>query len=293
MDDPTTIALNLTFFGTLGVAFVMFICMFILVVATLVIAGVGRLAVLIVMALFGRFPGNDTVEVVRLPVGTQSSTGAAPAEAPEARQERQARQERPAKLPKPRRPAREPRPPRDWKRLLSRAGLEESLRTAVVHHPLLAAARPVPPVLAKDWAAAVAAADARAVARARAAVPEIKVASPDRGGRGVAADGVVKVAPLVESALHTGTLHTGALQTAEAVRTESPRSAAMNTEAPSKQPPAPGETGTKGAPVRSALALSAQPPRPVRKPAAAGHMAVLDTGSMVSLAQHEDARVRS
>lgn len=290
MDDPTTIALNLTFFGTLGVAFVMFICMFILVVATLVIAGVGRLAVLIVMALFGRFPGNDTVEVVRLPVGTQSSTGAAPAEAPEARQERQAR---PAKLPKPRRPAREPRPPRDWKRLLSRAGLEESLRTAVVHHPLLAAARPVPPVLAKDWAAAVAAADARAVARARAAVPEIKVASPDRGGRGVAADGVVKVAPLVESALHTGTLHTGALQTAEAVRTESPRSAAMNTEAPSKQPPAPGETGTKGAPVRSALALSAQPPRPARKPAAAGHMAVLDTGSMVSLAQHEDARVRS
>lgn len=290
MDDPTTIALNLTFFGTLGVAFVMFICMFILVVATLVIAGVGRLAVLIVMALFGRFPGSDTVEVVRLPVGTQSSTGAAPAEAPEARQERQAR---PAKLPKPRRPAREPRPPRDWKRLLSRAGLEESLRTAVVHHPLLAAARPVPPVLAKDWAAAVAAADARAVARARAAVPEIKVASPDRGGRGVAADGVVKVAPLVESALHTGTLHTGALQTAEAVRTESPRSAAMNTEAPSKQPPAPGETGTKGAPVRSALALSAQPPRPVRKPAAAGHMAVLDTGSMVSLAQHEDARVRS
>ena len=261
--------------------------MFVLVVATLVIAGVGRLAALIVMALFGRFPGNDTVEVVRLPVGTQSSAGAAPAEAPEARQER------PAKVPKTPRPVREPRPPRDWKRLLSRAGLEESLRTAVVHHPLLAAARPVPPVLAKDWAAAVAAADARAVARARAAVPEIKVAGPDRGGRGVAADGVVKVAPLVESALHTGALHTGAPQTAGAVSTEAPRSAAMNTEAPSKQPPAPGETGTKGAPVRSALALSAQPPRPARKPAAAGHMAVLDTGSMVSLAQHEDARVRS
>ena len=78
MEDPTTIALNLTFFGTLGVAFVMFIGMFILVVVTLVVAGVGRLAALIVMALFGRFPRNDTVEVVRLAVGTQSPAGAAP-----------------------------------------------------------------------------------------------------------------------------------------------------------------------------------------------------------------------
>ena len=58
MEDPTTIALNLTFFGTLGVAFVMFIGMFLLVVVTLVLAGVGRLAALIVMALFGRFPGT-------------------------------------------------------------------------------------------------------------------------------------------------------------------------------------------------------------------------------------------
>ena len=145
----------------------------------------------------------------------------------------------------------------------------------------------MPPVLTKDWAAAVAAADARAVARARAAVPEIKVTGPDRTGRSVAADGVVKVAPLVESALNTGALQTGA------VKSGTLKAEALNTEAPSKQISAPGETGAKGAPVRSALALSAQPPRPARKPAAAGHMAVLDTGSMVSLAQHEDARVRS
>ena len=276
MEDPTTIALNLTFFGTLGVAFVMFIGMFFLVVVTLVIAGVGRLAALIVMALFGRFPGNDTIEVVRLPVGTRSSAGTAPDQASEARQEL------PAKTPKAPRPAREPRPPRDWKKLLSRAGLKQALRTAVVHHPLLTAARPVPPVLAKDWAAAVAAADARAVARARAAAPEIKLTGTARPGRGVAADGVGKVAPLVESALNTGALHTVAL------RKEAPKK-----EAPHSQAPAPGETGTKGAPVRSALALSAQPPRPARKPTAAGHMAVLDTGSMVSLAQHEDVRVRS
>lgn len=285
MEDPTTIALNLTFFGTVGVAFVMFIGMFILFMVTLVIAGVGRLAALIVMALFGRFPGNDTIEVVRLPVGTQSSAGAEAGEAPEARQER------PAK-PKPPRPPREPRPPRDWKKVLSRAGLKEALRTAVAHHPMLTAARPVPPVLAKDWAAAVAAADARAVARARAAVPEIKVTGPDRPGLGVAADSVVKVAPLVESALNTGALHTEALQKGTR-HTESQNKQSQDKEAPHTEAHAPSETGTKGAPVRSALALSAQPPRPARKPAAAGHMAVLDTGSMVSLAQHEDVRVRS
>jgi hypothetical protein len=280
VEDPTTIALNLTFFGTVGVAFVMFIGMFILFMVTLVIAGLGRLAALIVMALFGRFPGNDTIEVVRLPVGTQSSAGAEAGEAPEARQER------PVK-PKAPRPPREPRPPRDWKKLLSRAGLKEALRTAVAHHPMLTAARPVPPVLAKDWAAAVAAADARAVARARAAVPEIKVTGPDRPGLGVAADSVVKVAPLVESALNTGALHTEALQKGTR-HTES-----QDKESPHTEAHAPSETGTKGAPVRSALALSAQPPRPARKPTAAGHMAVLDTGSMVSLAQHEDVRVRS
>ena len=284
MEDPTTIALNLTFFGTLGVAFVMFIGMFILVVITLVIAGVGRLAALVLMALFGRFPGNDTIEVVRLPVGTQASPGAAPDRIPEARQQR------PAKTPKAPRPVREPNPPRDWKKLLSRAGLKAALRTAVVHHPLLTAARPVPPVLAKDWAAAVAAADARAVARARAAAPAIKVTGPDRPALGVAADGVMKVAPLVESALHTGALHTEALHKQTSHKQAAHKDASHN-EAPRTEAPTPGDTGSKGAPVRSALALSAQPPRPSRKPA--GHMAVLDTGSMVSLAQHEDVRVRS
>ena len=44
MEDPTTIALNLTFFGTLAVALVMFFGLFLVFVATLVIAGLGRLA---------------------------------------------------------------------------------------------------------------------------------------------------------------------------------------------------------------------------------------------------------
>jgi hypothetical protein len=50
MEDPTTIALNLTFFGTLAVAAVMFLGLFLVFVATLVIAGVGRLVAVIVMA---------------------------------------------------------------------------------------------------------------------------------------------------------------------------------------------------------------------------------------------------
>jgi hypothetical protein len=82
------------------------------------------------------------------------------------------------------------------------------------------------------------------------------------------------VAPLVESALRDDA---------------APVEPAAKAEAPSK-----GEgTASKGETVRSALALSAQPPRPARKPAVAGHVTVLDTGSMTSLAQHPDVRSRA
>jgi len=57
MEDPTTIALNLTFFGTLGVAFFMFVGLFLVFAATLVIAGIGRLAAVVVMAI-ARVPGR-------------------------------------------------------------------------------------------------------------------------------------------------------------------------------------------------------------------------------------------
>ncbi|HKS02406.1 MAG TPA: hypothetical protein VJS86_12085 [Arthrobacter sp.] len=259
MEDPTTIALNLTFFGTLGVAFLMFIGLCISVMLTLVIAGLGRLVALIVMALIGRLPRNETVEIVRLaadgsplPAGSE----AAPAKA-----------KKPAKDAP--RPVREPRTPINWKKLRTWAGLQEALRNAVVHHPLVTAARPVPPVLAKDWSDAVAAADARAVARARAATPEVKVTVRDLPPD-VAAASVTEVAPLVESALRH-----------DAVKAD------PNNGATGKG------TASKGEPVRSALALSAQPPRPARKPAVAGHVSVLDTGSMTSLAQHPDARTRA
>ena len=261
VEDPTTIALNLTFFGTLGVAFLMFIGLCISVMLTLVIAGLGRLVALIVMALFGRLPRNETIEIVRL--AADGSPLPADAEVVPAKAK--------AKKAKAPGPVREPRAPIDWKKLRTRAGLQEALRSAVVHHPLVTAARPVPPVLAKDWADAVAAADARAVARARAASPAVKVTVRDLPPPDVAAASVTEVAPLVESALRH-----------DAVPASPASNGATNTSATSK-----GEI------VRSALALSAQPPRPARKPAVAGHATVLDTGSMTSLAQHPDARTRA
>ena len=65
MEDPTTIALHLTFFGTLGVAFVMFLGLFMVFAATLVIAGVGRLAVVVVMAVAGIFGGSPVLREER------------------------------------------------------------------------------------------------------------------------------------------------------------------------------------------------------------------------------------
>lgn len=43
MEDPTTIAMNLTFFGTLGVGLVLFLGVFAAFVITLLLAGLGRL----------------------------------------------------------------------------------------------------------------------------------------------------------------------------------------------------------------------------------------------------------
>ncbi|WP_457973267.1 hypothetical protein [Arthrobacter sp. D1-17] len=291
MEDPATIALNLTFFGTVFVAFLMFLGLFIAFIVMLVLAGVSRLLALAVMALFGRFPRNETIEVVRLPAPGQQA-----AVSPEAGQSGPAK-ERPANArPAKQRTAKQPRPPRpvlapraavDWKALLTRAGLREALRNAVAHHPLLTAARPVPPVLARDWAEAVAAADARAVARARATAPVLGNPVPEAPITGVVE--VVKVAPLVKTALNEG-LHDGSRapvvqvppQPARLPGAATPSRAAQDAEAPKQVQP-----------VSSSLAKPAEPARPEKKPADAGHMAILDTGSMVSLAQHTEARVRS
>lgn len=287
MEDPTTITLNLTFFGTVFVAFVMFLGLFVAFIVMLVLAGVGRLLALVLMALFGRLPRNDTIEVVRLPAdGQQAAVGpdagqSAPVEERPAK-ERSAKG-RTAKQPRAPRPVRAPRPAVDWKALLTRAGLREALHAAVAHHPLLTAARPVPPVLAKDWAEAVAAADARAVARARAVAPVLGIPVPEAPVTGVGE--VVKVAPLVETALHEGLHDDGRAPLVQVP----PRPARMPGAGPSKDVQATKQVH----PANSSLTKTAESARPGKKAADAGHMAILDTGSMVSLAQHTEARVRS
>jgi hypothetical protein len=192
VDNPDTLVLNLTFLGTMGVAFLMFLVLFLLGVITLVLAGMGRLAVVALMALFGRRARRESIPLARLggPFRTTHHDGmsASADGSPDVAQ--------PAvKTPKPK------RKPRDWRGALKPAHLRAALRTAVVHHPAVTAARPVPPVLAEDWASAVAEADARAMARARAAAPEIKLSVRDLPDPRVPADKVVEVAPLVESAL--------------------------------------------------------------------------------------------
>ncbi|MGO4238489.1 hypothetical protein [Pseudarthrobacter sp. YAF2] len=166
MEQPDTLVLNLTFFGTMGVALLMFFVLFLLGVLTLVLAGLGRLAGIVLMTLFGKGP-----------LKVRALSAAARDQHPETR--------------------------KSWREraaTLSPARLTESLRTAVVRHPKFAVRRE-PPVLAEDWASAVARADARATARAKAAAPEIKLSVRDLPDPAVPADKVEEVAPLVESAL--------------------------------------------------------------------------------------------
>jgi len=227
--DSTTIALNLTFFGTLGLALLMFLGLFLLVVITLLLAGVGRLFALTVMALIGRLPKNETLPLVRL-----TGEPGPPSDAPAATHDDGAAATsagEPARAGALRARAGALRTtagsalstvrahgtaavavvstPRDWRKALRDARnflkpseLRPRFRHAVEHHPLLTAARKEPPVLAEDWAAAVAEADARAMARARAAAPEITISVRDLPGPSVPAAKVEAVAPLVESALH-------------------------------------------------------------------------------------------
>lgn len=232
MGDSTTLALNLTFFGTLGLALLMFFGLFLLVVATLVLAGVGRLVALTVMALFGRRPRNETLPLVRLtgtaagraqrqpPGSSAHDAGAAAAPAAKPTRPRVLRARAGALRPTVTTAVSAARTrggaavasltaPRDWRKALrnSRDALKPStlkprLQHAVEHHPLLTAARREPPVLADDWAAAVADADARALARARAATPEIRTSVRDLPSPDTPAEKVQAVAPLVESALH-------------------------------------------------------------------------------------------
>ncbi len=277
MGDSTTIALNLTFFGTLGLALLMFLGLFLLVVITLLLAGVGRLFVLTVMALIGRLPQNETLPLVRL-----TGEPGPPSDAPAATHDDGAAATSAGEPPRAgvlRAKAGALRTtagaalstvrahgtaavavvstPRDWRKALRDARtflkpseLRPRFRHAVEHHPLLTAARKEPPVLAEDWAAAVAEADARAMARSRAAAAEITISVRDLPDPSVPAAKVEAVAPLVESALHQDN---------------------------------PG-LDNRGNPARADAVTGAA--RSFTKPPAPAPLSLLDTGSLVSLSGH-------
>jgi hypothetical protein len=117
MEDPTTIALNLTFFGTLGVAFAMFLGLFMVFAATLVLAGIGRLAAVVVLGVAGLLSGDPETRNER----TQDH----PAKA--------AKPTQPAGTTKPRRPARnagkkEPALSPEWAAAVARADARAAAR---------------------------------------------------------------------------------------------------------------------------------------------------------------------
>lgn len=188
MENPDTLVLNLTFLGTVGVAFLIFFILFLLGVITLLLAGVGRLAAVVMMRLFGKGKRKDGMPLVQLygtrlaEPGSESGNGA---------------------------PAGSASAPRGWPAALKPARMKSAFAKSALAKSALGTAvvrksptRREQPVLAEDWASAVAEADARATARERAANPEIKLSVRDLPDPGVPAEKVESVAPLVESALH-------------------------------------------------------------------------------------------
>ncbi|MFC8041505.1 hypothetical protein ACFUOZ_19310 [Paenarthrobacter sp. NPDC057355] len=224
MEDPTTLAINLTYLGTLGLAVLMFLGLGLIVIITLVVAGVGRLISVILLALIGIFPKEDNTPIVHLPprpgyapdpvrdeageaipeaavaplavpaapapaavVGGAAPAAPAPASAPAAAPAPAAAKRDllggarrkisgasaavkdgawkskvdPRNLPKP-------------------AEVKSAVEHQTAHHPIVVAAAKEPPVLAKDWADAVAEADRREAERAKAhQPPPIKVTVRD------------------------------------------------------------------------------------------------------------------
>jgi hypothetical protein len=267
--DSATLTLNLTFFGTLGVALLMFLGLFLLVFLTLVLAGVGRLLVLSVQALFGWSPNNETLPLVRLRGGTGPQPDA-PGETDHPNGPSPVKPSRAGMLRFAALRAAALFSPRSWREAISNgrdvlkpSELGPRFQGVVERHPLLAAARREPQVLAGDWAAAVADADARAMARARAAAPEIKVTVRELPAPSVPAAKVEAVAPLVESALHQDI----------PVRQDIPGPGVMG----------PGSAGPNdtGQPVSAPASA-----RSFTKPPSSAPLSPLDTGSLMSLNGH-------
>ncbi|BCW60612.1 hypothetical protein [Arthrobacter sp. StoSoilB20] len=262
MEDPTTLAINLTYLGTLGLAVLMFLGLGLIIIITLVVAGVGRLLSIILLAMVGIFPKKETTRIVQLPprparvpdpvtggdtpavadsplddlayletgstdrvqaaatlapaatparaTAVPAGSAAAPvrpaeapvgsAEAPSASAEKPAKE--PAAAPEPAAPKRDLlggvrrrlsgtaaglkdgawKDKVDPRNLPKPAEVKSVVEHQTAHHPIVVAATKEPPVLAKDWADAVAEADRRAAARAQAGQPPaIKVTVRDIG----------------------------------------------------------------------------------------------------------------
>jgi hypothetical protein len=67
VEDPTTLAINLTYLGTLGLAVLMFLGLGLIIIITLVVAGIGRLLSIVLLAMVGVFPKKETTPIVQLP----------------------------------------------------------------------------------------------------------------------------------------------------------------------------------------------------------------------------------
>jgi hypothetical protein len=195
VEDPTTLALNLTFFGTLGLALLMFLALGFLVAVTLVLAGIAKLLSIILLAMVGVYPKRVSVPVVHLPprprrvpalpaVSEESTTAEAGSLGTD-----------PLVPEKPRLgilgttrlmwragwsavrnfPWKSLVNPRSWpKPAQVKAGIAATATavatTQAKGHPFVVAVKQDPPVMNSQWAAAVAEADARAAARAQDAL---------------------------------------------------------------------------------------------------------------------------
>ncbi|KRE82107.1 hypothetical protein [Arthrobacter sp. Soil763] len=111
MEDPTTIGLNLTFFGTLGVGLLMFLGVFLAFVITLLIAGAGRLLAVVLTALFRGAAGAS--KGPRRAPGSAQASGATPETAANAKPGWPLKTGRPAR--------REPQLSADWTAAVERA----------------------------------------------------------------------------------------------------------------------------------------------------------------------------
>ncbi len=236
MEDPTTLGLNLTFFGTLGLALLMFLGLAFLMVVTLVLAGVAKLVWIILLAMVGIFPKRDAVPVVHLPPRPRR----APAPPSDSKESTTAEDgllgtgpfvpgnQRPGTVGTTRLlwsaswsavrnfPWRSLVNPRAWPKPAEvKAGIAATATavatTQAKEHPFVVAVKQDPPVLNSQWAAAVAEADARAAAREaeraqKASGDEEAPASDKETTEGNAAESPGTAAPVRE---HRGDPHGG------------------------------------------------------------------------------------